>query len=136
MKTMRFVTTGLATLLASCGSAVPQEADVSEMGISVDSAGLSELRTKVLSRDDAECFEASFAATACFVSGRTQLYRFTEEGHPAHPAACFRGYEGEGRERRLEERGWFAGDARAASTFFDLCSDGIIQPQRRPERQR
>ena len=93
--------------------------DVSELGLNVSASGLAELQAKVEGREDGHCHPMSRPAIMCHVAGGREVYTFTEPGDPAHPAALFRGFvTAEDGTPRLEERGWTAGDAEAAETFF------------------
>lgn len=104
---------------------------ISELGLSVGETGLLELAGKVKCREDAECSAAERTdVTFCKVKRGTEIYWMTDNDHPAHPAVLFRGYVESENGLRLEERGWYAGDAGAAIDFFNNNRAGDLQPKR------
>lgn len=94
-------------------------ADFSDLSLRSDAAGLAELKAKVMSREDAHCHAMAMPTVLCHVASGREVYTFTEQGSPAHPAALFRGFVvSEDGVPELQERGWSAGDAEAAADFF------------------
>lgn len=79
----------------------------------VGAGGLKELHSKVSTRDDvtAEIFDTHLVRYR--IDQRFEVYYFTEEGHPAHPTAVFRG--------RVERPDGTSGfDQRAWSAALDM----------------
>ena len=93
--------------------------DVQTFDLAAETDRITLLMDNIQSRGDYHCHAMASPATMCHLENGRELYAFTEPGHPAHPAALFRGFvlSADG-SPKLEERGWSAGDADAASQFF------------------
>lgn len=93
--------------------------DVQTFDLAAETDRITLLMDNIQSRGDYHCHAMASPATMCHLENGRELYAFTEPGHPAHPAALFRGFvlSADGTPK-LEERGWSAGDADAASQFF------------------
>ncbi len=107
---------------------------VSDLGIVVNAPGLAELREKVVTREDATC-EGAEIGQICRIAPGNELYVFTAEADPAHPAAMFRGYvsDEDSGETSTQQRGWTAGDANAAQGFFARVTAAGIAPEPLPD---
>lgn len=97
--------------------------DVQDLGLRSDTAGLTELQSKVESRDDAQCHPMSRRAVMCHVDHGRAIYTFTEPGALAHPSTLFRGFViAEDGTPQLQERGWSGADETAAQAFYSSIS--------------
>ena len=94
--------------------------DVQTFDTAADAEGITRLMDIIQSRGDYHCHAMASPATMCHLENGRELYAFTEPGHMAHPAALFRGFVlSDDGTPRLEESGWGAGDADAATQFFN-----------------
>lgn len=93
--------------------------DFSDLTLRSGASGLTELKSKVMGRDDTHCHAMAMPAVMCHIGDGRELYTFTEEGAPAHPSVLFRGFVvTEDGSPQLQERGWSAADEAAAASFF------------------
>lgn len=93
--------------------------DLSEFILDADSVRITTLMDNIQSRGDYDCHAMASPATMCHLENGREVYTFTEPGHMAHPSALFRGFVlSDNGTPQLEERGWSAGNADAATQFF------------------
>lgn len=101
----------------SDGGPVP---DVQSFDTAAHADRITHLMDNIQSRGDYHCHAMASPATMCHLENGRELYAFTEPGHSAHPAALFRGFVlSDNGTPQLEESGWGAGDADAATRFFN-----------------
>ena len=93
--------------------------DSSDLTLRTETETLIDLKTDIAGLPGAHCHAMASPAVMCHVASGREVYVFTEDGAPAHPAALFRGFSvSEDDVPELQERGWSAGDAEAAAGFF------------------
>lgn len=93
--------------------------DVREHDLAAEADRITMLMDNIQSRGDYDCHAMASPATTCHLENGREVYTFTEPGHMAHPSALFRGFVvSDDGSTQLEERGWSAGDADAATQFF------------------
>ena len=93
--------------------------DSSDLTIRTEPKTLMDLQADISSLSGAHCHAMATQRIMCHVASGREVYVFTEEGAPAHPAAMFRGFAvSEDGVPELQERGWSAGDEAAAADFF------------------
>lgn len=93
--------------------------DSSDLSLRTSREELEQLRTEIGAVAGMRCTPMAPPVTLCESADGREIYAFTEDGSPAHPAVLFRGFvTSEDGEPQLEERGWSAGDTDAAQDFF------------------